>query len=102
MVVTIDTLAVAADLKLGDGETALEEPIAGTLTRLLATATALVVLYAPSAGDAVHNTSAALVCAYLYDKPTASIGNRFADAVSNSGAAALLAPYRSRTVTVID
>ena len=102
MAVTIDVLALAADLKLGDGETALEEPVAGTLTRLLATATALVLQYAPSAVDSVHDTSAALVCAYLYDKPTAGPGNRFADAVGNSGAAALLGPYRSRTVTVID
>ena len=102
MAVTINIIALAADLRLGDGETALEEPIAGMLTRLLATATALVLQYAPSADDSVHDTSAALVCAYLYDKPTASMGNRFADAVNSSGAAALLAPFRSRAVTVID
>ena len=102
MAVTINTTALAADMTLGDGENAPEEPIAGTLTRLLATATVLVLQAGPSAPDAIHDTCAALVCSYLFDKPNATPGNRFADAVSNSGAAALLAPYRPASFTVID
>ncbi|MCY4123395.1 MAG: hypothetical protein OXG72_21005 [Acidobacteria bacterium] len=47
MAVTLTQLA--AELRLGDGQSPPDEPIAGILTRILATATTLVQRYAPNA-----------------------------------------------------
>ena len=45
--------------------------------------------------DDVANQAAILLGQYLFDRPTASAGSRFANIFRNSGAAYVLAPYRS-------
>ena len=51
MSVTITAIQLAAALRIGDGVTALVEPQAGVLNRILASATALVESYAPNAPE---------------------------------------------------
>ena len=48
-----------------------------------------------STPDDVANQAAILLGQYIYDRPTASAGVRFANVFRNSGAAYVLAPYRS-------
>ena len=43
--------------------------------------------------ESVVNESTILIAAYLYDKPTASAGDGFANAVRNSGAGRIMLPY---------
>ena len=89
MAVTIDVDALRRELRVGDSddETAL-------LTARLAYATEAVTHRAPSAPDAVHNEAAIVLAARLYDKPTTGVGARYAYAGRDSGAWAMLAPYR--------
>jgi len=101
MAVTITLAQVAADRRLGDGTNDPEEPVKGILERHLATATALVEDRAPNAPTAVQNTAASLIVGYLYDAPVAD-GTRYANAVANSGAAAVLARYRNLRVAIVD
>ena len=101
MAVTITVLEIAADRRVGDGTTPLEEPELGILTRLLASATETVHNYANDAPEAVQNTAASLIVGYLYDAPVAD-GSRYSNALSNSGAQSLLSRWASRRVTVIE
>ena len=80
---------LAAALRLGDSaeETA-------QATRLLATATAWVTRHAPDAPAAIQDEAVIRVAGYLFDQQTASRGAAYADALRNSGAAALLLPWR--------
>ena len=89
MAVTIDVDALRRELRVGDtlDETAL-------LTARLAYATEAVTHRAPSAPDTVHNEACIVLSARLYDKPTSGIGARYAYAGRDSGAWAMLAPYR--------
>ena len=89
MAVTLTAQQLAAALRLGDtaGETA-------EATRLLAYATEAVVRHAPAATDAVHNEATIRLAGYLFDQPYASRGVSHANALRNSGAAAVLLPYR--------
>ena len=64
------------------------------VTRLLGVATEVVQKYAPDAPDIMHNEAATMLSGYLYDKPSVSQGHGFAKALTNSGAASLLLPYR--------
>ena len=93
MAVTLTALELAAELRVGDGTTALVEPELGIITRLLAAATAAVLEFAPDAPDAIHNTAAARVAAYLYDTNPAD-GMRPQDILGNSGAQSLLAGFK--------
>ena len=60
MAVSLTVIEAAADRRLGDGVTAPAEPINGVLTRLLATATAIVENYAPNAPESVQNTGSVI------------------------------------------
>ena len=100
MVVTLTVAQAAADRLLGDGVTDPPEPTLGTLTRLLATATALVENYAVDAPESVLNTGASLVLGYLYDAPIGD-STRFSNALANSGAQALLSRWQSQRVVII-
>ena len=94
MAVTLDTTALAAELRLGDGTTAPVEPVAGILTRHLAAATAVILAHAPTAPDAVHDLAAIRLCGYWYDQPLATSNMTFANALVNSGAASALRDWR--------
>ena len=89
MAVTITVQALAAALRLGDST---EE--AAEATRLLAYATEAVTKHAPDAPDVVHDEAAIRLAGYLYDQPNAGRGVVHADALRNSGARAILLPYR--------
>ncbi len=89
MAVSLTAVEVRAVLRLSDTpeETA-------QATRLLAYATEAVTRHAHDAPDAAHNKAAIRLAGYLYDQPTASTGAGHTNALRNSGAAAMLLPYR--------
>ena len=92
----ITNVQLAAALRLGDGVTALVEPELGIVNRLLAVAVASVTAYAGDAPpDDVADEAAIRFAAYLYDAPGAGANADYAAAFRNSGAAALLAPWRT-------
>ncbi|MCY4385401.1 MAG: hypothetical protein OXE44_19905 [Nitrospinae bacterium] len=68
------------------------------VTRLLAYATAAIEQHLGDAyattPEVVLNEAAIRLCGYLFDKPYANGGVAFANALQNSGAAAILLPYR--------
>ena len=89
MAVTIDVMKLLATLRLGDTTEERDEA-----RRLLAYATEAVTKHAPVAPDVAHNEATVRLAAYLYDMPHAARGVAFADALRNSGARAILLPYR--------
>ena len=82
----IDLIQLAAALRLGDGETAPTEPVAGLLVRLLRVSQDFVALAAPDAPEGIADEAAIRMTATLYDSPTAAEGDRYAAAWRNSGA----------------
>ena len=88
MAVTLTQAQLSDALRLGTTAEEIAEA-----TRLLAYATEAVTKHAPAAPDVVHNESCVRLCSYLFDQPTASRGDAFANAMRNSGAARILAPY---------
>lgn len=89
MAVTRTATELAAALRLGS---TTEET--AQATRLLATATAAVTKHAPDAPDAIQDEAVIRVAGYLFDAPTAARGAGYGDILRNSGALALLLPYR--------
>ena len=89
MAVTIDRVALAKRLRIGQSASELEE-----VDHLLAEASAAVERLAPNAPDVIHNMAAYRYAGYSYDRPFASGDTRFADVMRNSGAASALLPYR--------
>ena len=89
MAVTITAAEAAAAIRLG--ETAEET---AEVTRLLNYATEAVTKHAPEAPDVVHNEAVVRLAGYLFDQPFAA-GGRFQQSLRNSGAAAILLPYRA-------
>ena len=71
------------------------------LNRLLAVAETLVAERAPSAPDPLADAATVALSAYLYDRPSAGAGTRFANAWANSGASELLSAYVRRRALVI-
>ena len=71
------------------------------LTRLLAVAETLVAERAPGAPDPLKDAATVALSAYLYDRPSAGAGTRFANAWANSGASELLSAYLRRRALVI-
>ena len=94
MAVTLIELSAA--LRIGDGVTAPEEPIAGILTRLSSVADAFIELQAPDAPDAIKEEATIRLVAYMYDSPPAPSGDRNANAWANSGAGALTGRWIAR------
>ena len=89
----VDLIQLAAALRLGDGETAPTEPVAGILSRLLGVSQAFVAIAAPDAPEAIADEATIRMTAYLYDAPTAAAGDRYAAAWRNSGAEALVSRW---------
>ena len=92
MAVTLTVMELSGALRLGD--TDLE---AAQATRLLDYAIEAVSRHL---GDVHHHAprcrqrSGNPACRYLFDAPTASSGMTYANALRNSGAAAMLLPFR--------
>ena len=93
MVVTISRPKICEAIRAGDSA---EEMAA--VTRLTATAKALIERYAPDAPTAICNEACIRVVGYLYDMLTAPSGTAYANALRNSGAASLLLPWRAHRV----
>ena len=89
----VDLIQLAAHLRLGDGENAPTEPVAGLLSRLLEVSQAFVAIAAPDAPEAIADEATMRMTAYLYDAPTAASGDRYAAAWRNSGAEALVSRW---------
>ena len=89
----VDLIQLAAALRLGDGEIAPTEPVAGLLSRLLGVSQAFVAVAAPDAPEAIADEATIRMTAYLYDAPTAAAGDRYAAAWRNSGAEALVSRW---------
>ena len=90
MAVTLDAAALAAALRLGDAPEETAEA-----TRLLTYATEAATKHVPTAADAAHNEAVIRLAGYLFDQPFAGRGAAYANALRNSGAAAILAPWRT-------
>ena len=94
LAITLTIAALLAAVRMGDSAEETAEA-----TRLLAYATTAIekhlgaVVYASTPPEVV-NESAVRLCAYLYDMPNASRGAAYAAAMQNSGASAMLLPYR--------
>ena len=89
----VDLIQLAAHLRLGDGENAPTEPVAGLLSRLLGVSQAFVQIAAPDAPEAIADEATIRMTATLYDAPTAAAGDRYAAAWRNSGAEALVSRW---------
>ena len=93
MALTLTTAALAAAVRVGDSAEETAE-----VTRLLTYATTEISRYLGSAYDTtpapVVNEAAIRLCSYLFDQPTTSRGDSYANALRNSGAGRMLLPYR--------
>ena len=91
----VDLATLAIELRLHtDPATPPAEPLAGVLGRALEAAKGIVGERAgQNAPEAVTDQATIAVASYLYDRPTAPQGERFANAWRNSGAASMLAPW---------
>ena len=102
MAVTITDVQLAAAMRIGDGSTALEEPQASVIRRILGSSTAVVERYAPHAPESVHNEAVVRMAGYLYDAPP-GMSTRTASAMRDSGAMDLLSSWRIiRAVAITD
>ena len=90
MAVTLTAARLSVALRLGD--TAEETAEAA---RLLDYASAAVTKHAPDAPAVFQNEAAIRLAGYLFDMPLASRSAGYADALRNSGAAAILLPHRA-------
>ena len=88
MAVTLTVAELAGALRLGDSAEETAE-----VTRLLAYASEAVVKHAPAAPDVAHNEVVVRLAGYLFDQPTASRRDAYANAFRNSGAGRMLLPY---------
>ena len=89
MAVTLTANQLAGALRLADSTEETAE-----VTRLLTYATEAVTKHAPAAPEATANEAAIRLAAYLFDVPNAAKGDGYANAMRNSGAGAILLPYR--------
>ena len=89
MAVTLTVADLLAALRMGESDAETAEG-----TRLLTFATLAITKHAPAAPDPVQNEAAIRLCGYLFDQPFATRGTTFANAGRNSGAWAVLLPYR--------
>ena len=90
MAVTIDRVALAKRLRIGQSASELEE-----VDHLLAEASAAVTHHAPDAPDVIHDLAVYRFCGYQYDRPFAAADGRYGNVMRFSGAAAALLPYRN-------
>ena len=91
MAVTITRAELRDALRLSDDQDTTAE-----IDRILAYATVEVNRIAGTAPDVVSDESVVRLASYLFDQPSVSRGAAYANALRNSGAASILAPYRIR------
>ena len=88
MAITLTVAQLSAALRVGDSAEETAEA-----TRLLAYASAAVTQHAPLAPDVVQDEAVVRLASYEFDRPTASRGDSYANAMRNSGAGRILLPY---------
>ena len=88
MAVTLTAEQLAAAMRLGDSIEEMNEVV-----RLIAYASEAVVRHAPACPDVVHNEAAIRLCSYLFDQPTSSRRDAYANAMRNSGAGRMMLGY---------
>ena len=93
-VLTVEDLRTA--LRLDD-----DPAVNAVLERLLKVAEATVSRYASLASCEVAQEASIRMIGYLYDMPESPSGDRFAAAFRNSGAMALLSPWKTRRAGAI-
>ena len=91
MAVTITRADLRDALRLADDQDTTDE-----IDRILKYATEAVTRYARNCPDVVHDESVVRLASYLFDQPSVSRGAAYANALRNSGAGSMLAPYRVR------
>ena len=101
MAVTLTDVQLAASMRVGNGVDALVEPQASVINRVLDTAKATVERYAPDAPESVQNEGAVRMAAFLYDAQPGNSLNH-SNAFAQSGAQALLAPWRVIRATKVE
>ena len=100
MAVSVGDLAL--DLRIiAEGTAAVPAGQSEILTRLLAAAEAMVAERTSGAPVALADAAVLSIAAYLYDRPTAGGGSRYASAWRNSGASEILSAYILRRAVVI-
>ena len=98
MAVTLTVPELLAALRLGETEAETAQA-----TRLLSYSSLAVEKHVPEAPDAVHNEAVIRLSGYLFDQPFSTRGAAFTNSIRNSGASAILLPYRiHRAGTVAD
>ena len=102
MAVTLTVQELATALRIAGTGTVLGETLAGIVGRLLGTASAMVLEYAPDAdNEDVQNEAVIRIAAYLHDNDAAR-NRRFSDVLALSGAASILAMFRVQRAVAID
>ncbi len=101
MAVTVAQLAV--ELRIAtDPDTPPDEPLASVLSRALRAAKAVVhERVNPATPEALRDIGVIAVASYLFDRPSAAPGARFANAWENSGAGAMLSRWMTRRAVAI-
>ena len=100
MAVSRTIAELAADLRIGDGTTPTGA-VLSVLTRIAATATAMVERFAPGAPGEIHDEAFARLCGWLYDSDPSGASPGGPVAMRASGAASLLSPYKVRRAGLI-
>ena len=102
MAVTLSILELAIALRVAGSGTTLGDTLAGIVGRLLGTASAIVLEYAPDLdNDDVQNEAVIRIAAYLHDNDAAR-NRRFSDVLALSGAASILSMFRVQRAVAID
>ena len=97
MAVTLTAAELANAMRVGDTAEETAE-----VTRLLSYAAEAVVKQAPNAPNPVHNEACVRLASYLFDQPTAGMGDRYANAMRNSGAGRILLPHTTHNLGTVD
>ena len=90
MAITATVADVSRSIRAVDSPDVLAE-----LEDLLAYASGEVTRIAPLAPDTAHNRAAISICGYLYDRSTVGRMTDYSNVIRNSGAGAMLLPYRT-------
>ena len=97
MAVTLTVSELLAALRLGSSTEETEQA-----TRLLNYATEAVEKHVPeNLPAAIANEACVRLSGYLFDQPNAGRGAMYANALRNSGAAAILLPYRIHRAGIV-
>lgn len=102
MAVDITIAELASDLRIvGTADDPLPAAAQAELRRHRQTAIAIIEKRTSGAPVDVENSAASAMVGYLYDRPTAPQGSRFANVWINSGASSLLADWIIRPTATI-